>query len=101
MSPWKGLLLTMGGVQLAFPESFGRGGTWLFYTYVAGAMFVTSYVKPEYVSDCGTSNLDRDLDLLLFYLHRLHMLVEAAALRTPAPNNARCGEVARAAHFMR
>ena len=53
MGPWKGLLLTMGGVQLAFPESFGRGGTWLFYTYVAGAMFVTSYVKPEYVSMAG------------------------------------------------
>ena len=56
MNPWKGLLLTMGGVQLVFravPESFGRMGTWGFYTYVAGAMLVTSYVKPEYVGMAG------------------------------------------------
>ena len=53
MNPWKGLLLTMGGVQLVFPQSLSRGGTWIFYTYVASGMLLTKFIKPEYVGMAG------------------------------------------------
>ena len=43
----------MGGVQLMFPQSLSRAGTWGFYMYVASGMLVMKFIKPEYVGKAG------------------------------------------------